>query len=302
MPRLRFAVVLFLITVMASASGPFRSVESFGPKVPLGRGTPNPYSVDRWTQVPLSDAEAIAFVARYDAFAASRMLHRVGESHVGTTPWFTDETTPNWGGYTADTGGAFLHRTNGVKSYFRASHASSGGPTGSWVGIGGWYDPPSNLLQTGLDMTTSPMQAWYELIPSSDPMPHYVLVYANEGDTMWGFIHWDASTNTWLVQIQNATSGQYYSARFTYQPDIRTSEWITEVKFNTGNVPSFTAVHYYNGYWYDENDLIQVIASGESTTVWREILVVPYPYTGCVYPNALYGSGETFDNRSTCVP
>lgn len=163
--------------------------------------------------------------------------------------------------------------------------------------MGGW-GVGRNLIQSGVDQKR--LQAFYEIVPDNPNLPH-LLFFVNAGDTMWGMILWDSSTNLWYVTIQDATLGRYWSSYVSFNPDLRTAEWITEV-VPTGSVPTFSSVHFSTGYWFDESGVQRVIGDPAATTVWKSILVSPY--SGCIYPTFLYGYsyGDTFDNRVQCVP
>jgi hypothetical protein len=98
----------------------------------------------------------------------------------------------------------------------------------SWVGVGGQFDP--TLIQVGTEHDAmngvANYTAWYELLPSS---PKYLNLNISPGDTITASIRlMDPVTNTWSIDIKDATRGQSFQTSVSYQSSMLTAEWIVE--------------------------------------------------------------------------
>lgn len=204
----------------------------------------------------------------------------------------TPTTSSIWGGYVTDVSGAFNFRMDGASGWFTAIHhnCTFGYPTvGSWAGIGGW-NGSGNLAQTGLDEVS--MRAFYEFYP---PNPATELFSVNQGDVMLAEVDWDAGTAKYMIFVEDTTTGVYFSSEFSYNPDLTTAEWITEVY--GGSVPAIGGIPFSSTYWYDQNNAAHTVSNG-AQTVWQMTLVDPNG--GCVVPTALSGDAAFTNNTPYC--
>lgn len=106
---------------------------------------------------------------------------------------------------------------------------------------------------------------------------------------MYSKVQWDAVTAKWLMIVQNQTTGQYWSDEFSFNPDLTTGEYITEVY--GGAVPPIGGIPFASVRWFDENGASHTVNDGV-VTAWQTTLVDSSG--GCVVP-----SGLTFDDTFT---
>jgi len=242
-------------------------------------------------EFPISDDYAKQFVLKKTGRAdvVARMIHRVPtpKGPPSNDHFTTDGSKDIWGGYMADQNGGFLHRALGVFADFNVSQTCNFfcPLVGTWVGIGGFGN--SNLAQTGVNQRN--MQAFYEMLPAGA-----VYLYGvNNSDAMYTYLAWDSATNNWYFQVQDLTTATYWSSEFSYSPDTRTAEWITEV--NGGSVPSMNPVNFTSARWIDETGNGHSIPDGV-ITAWR--ITLRDPNGGCVVPSYLSGTNDYFTNTA----
>lgn len=210
---------------------------------------------------PISDEYVRAYVLAHEGPAlAARMItryHPEQDPRPAPVSYFpTPRTEQIWGGYITDVSGAFVHRVNGASGYFTAiwDNCTFFCPTvGTWAGIGG-VNGSGHLAQTGLDNIA--MRAWYEFYP---PSPAQYLFSVNNGDSMYAKVQWDAGTALWMIYVSDLSTGVYYSSEFSYDPDLTTAEWITEV--TGGAVPAIGGIPFSSVRWYDENNYSRTVSN-----------------------------------------
>jgi hypothetical protein len=98
-----------------------------------------------------------------------------------------------------------------------------------WIGVGGQFD--QTLIQTGTEQDSIGGQvtyrAWYELLP------HAVLgissLNISPGDRITASISLvNPDTDTWSIEIHDATNGQFFLRNFIYISSALSAEWIVE--------------------------------------------------------------------------
>lgn len=139
-------------------------------------------------------------------------------------------TSGNWAGYWH----VGIGRYTEVSSHWTVPTASGCNGTftntSDWVGIDGYQDNNSNLIQTGTESTcpsgssTPTYDAWWEILPASET----VVCAVNAGDSMYAEVKY-VSGNTWKFTIKDLTTGTDCSpANQSYSGSGTSIEWIAE--------------------------------------------------------------------------
>src|SRR6185312_14939849 len=107
------------------------------------------------------------------------------------------------------------------------SAMSSAGVSATWVGIGGVNS--RDLIQAGTQEQASgtgqtEYSAWIETLPQAS---HNVPLRVSPGDSVSVSIT-EQSTNNWLIEFNNATTGQTYQQKLQYASSHSSAEWIEE--------------------------------------------------------------------------
>lgn len=136
------------------------------------------------------------------------------------------EQSSNWAGYTA-TGGTFT----AVSATWIVPNVSAGsGNTvaadATWVGIGGVNT--TDLIQAGTQAEVQGSQvvysAWWETLPQA---AQTVPLDIAAGDRVSVAIS-QQSAGTWQIVIRDATTGQSFQKKLTYNSSLSSAEWIEE--------------------------------------------------------------------------
>ncbi len=98
-----------------------------------------------------------------------------------------------------------------------------------WIGIGGFFNLDTTLIQTGTEQDSIGGQpfysAWYELLPQTS----ITIGPVSPGDQMIASIQLvNANTNTWQIFLQDQTSNQTFQSNFNYAASKLSAEWIVE--------------------------------------------------------------------------
>jgi Peptidase A4 family len=136
-------------------------------------------------------------------------------------------TSTNWSGV-ADTGGTYTS----VQGSWRvpAVSATSGpGFASDWVGIGGFFQGDTTLIQagTGEQMVNgkASYNAWTEILPKAEvPITGFTV---HPGDLMTVTIKKGAGKK-WTIIVKDATSGKTFTKHLRYASSLRSAEWIHE--------------------------------------------------------------------------
>jgi hypothetical protein len=101
--------------------------------------------------------------------------------------------------------------------------------SGAWVGIGGYGE--DILIQTGTEQEYVNDQvayyAWYELLP--DHLVRISNIHVQAGDTVTASISLiNENTNTWSIEIADATRGERFQRNFVYNSSRLSAEWVVE--------------------------------------------------------------------------
>jgi Peptidase A4 family len=134
----------------------------------------------------------------------------------------------NWSGY-ALTGGPFtsISGTFTVASPMPGPQCSD--QMAEWVGIDGFAN--SDLIQAGIDETAPcdgdavSIQAWWEILPGAEQP--ITSMNVSVGDVMEVIIT-NTSGHTWLITVDDQTTGVYWHNTFQYNAPLASAEWIVE--------------------------------------------------------------------------
>lgn len=146
---------------------------------------------------------------------------------ASTPPGIPDDqnTSHNWAGYAA-TNGTYT----AVTGTWSVPHFASDGSFGvdaTWVGIGGVHS--RDLIQAGTQQTVSGLgrtryEAWIELLPRSS---RAVPLTVHPGDSVTVSLS-EQTTDSWLIDFLNNTTGQTYQVTVPYQSSHSSVEWVEE--------------------------------------------------------------------------
>lgn len=170
-----------------------------------------------------------------------------GSGGAGTAPLpatpFGPGQSSNWAGYAAS-GGNFT-AVSGTWTVPQVAATSTAGADASWVGIGG--ERAHDLIQAGTQATVAGgwvrYAAWVELLPQA---AQAVLLVVGPGDRITVAIG-EQTVGTWLIIIQNQTTGQQYQVTETYASTHSSAEWIEEARSSGRRVvplDDFGTVHF----------------------------------------------------------
>ena len=154
------------------------------------------------------------------------------------TPFLRTLQTENlvsldWGGYGVSSNvlfpQPFVTSINGSWIVPAVSVSAVDTFSAAWIGIGGQTD--TTLLQCGSESDSINGQAeyglWYEMLPAdATNIPN---INVSPGDKITASITLtDSNTNTWLIELNDVTTGQGFSQNFVYNSSRLTAEWIIE--------------------------------------------------------------------------
>ena len=225
-------------------------------------------------------------------------------SGAGTPPQtqpfpFPDDqnTSHNWSGYAA-TGGTFSAVT-GTWTVPQFSADGSFGIDAAWVGIGGVRS--RDLIQAGTQQTVSgtgstQYEAWVELLPrASRPVPLNV----HAGDSVTVSIT-EQSTNQWLIEFTNNTTGQTYQQQQQYTSSHSSAEWVEEAPSGGrgGILPlsNFGTIQFSDSSAVKNGQTVTVAAAGA-----QPITMVSTNDQALAVPSPLGSDGQSFSVVRTDV-
>ncbi len=136
-------------------------------------------------------------------------------------------TDGNWAGYVLTSSNPDFQAICG--SWIVQTVSSSPyGNSAQWIGIGGVGN--SKLIQTGTASDAGSgdisYQAWYELLPNA---PVYLSLNVKPGNIMSASISDNTvNGNSWTIFIKDVTSGKSYTTTVSYNPCMKSAEWIEE--------------------------------------------------------------------------
>jgi len=208
-------------------------------------------------------------------------------------------TSHNWSGY-ASTGGTYT-QVSGTWSVPQFNPDNRGGIDAAWVGIGGVRS--RDLIQAGTQQTVSgaghtQYQAWIEMLPrASRPVPLQV----HGGDSVTVDIS-EQSSNSWLIQFTNNTTGQTYSTTQQYASSHSSAEWVEEAPSGGrggGVLPldDFGSVQFSNGSTTRNGQPLSIQAAGA-----RAITMVGEGNRQLAIPSELGADGASFTVSRTDAP
>jgi hypothetical protein len=160
-------------------------------------------------------------------------------------------TSTNWSGYAVQnfvTGQTYTAATGKwVIPTVQAVSGFSSVYSSSWVGIGGDCENAQcsvvdqTLIQLGTEGDVingrATYDAWYEVLPQAETKTSLVV---HPGDTIVASLKVTAqsgSSQTWLLQMNDQTTGKGFSKTLTYASSLLSAEWIQEAPFSGSILP-----------------------------------------------------------------
>jgi peptidase A4-like protein len=208
----------------------------------------------------------------------------------------SQDTSHNWSGYAA-TGGTYTS----VSGTWSVPQFSSDGPAGvdaAWVGIGGVRS--RDLIQAGTQQTVSGTgstryEAWIEMLPRSS---RAVPLVVHAGDSVTVTIS-EQSTDQWLIQFVNNTTGQTYNTTQQYTSSHSSAEWVEEAPSGgRGNrvlpLDNFGTVQFSAGSAIKNGQTVTIAAAGA-----RAITMVGNSEQPLAVPSTLGDDGASFSVART---
>jgi hypothetical protein len=208
-------------------------------------------------------------------------------------------TSHNWSGYAA-TGGTYT-QVSGTWTVPQFNADNPGGIDAAWVGIGGVRS--RDLIQAGTQQTVSgggrtQYEAWIEVLPrASRPVPLQV----HGGDSVTVDIA-EQSSDQWLIEFTNNTTGQTYNTIQPYTSSHSSAEWVEEAPSGGrggGVLPldNFGSVPFSNGSTTRNGQSMSIQAAGA-----RAITMIGNGNQQLAVPSALGADGASFTVSRTDAP
>lgn len=223
----------------------------------------------------------------------------------GTAPAPTDPTgstnatdpsvSSNWSGYAA-TGGT-VTAVSGTWTVPEISATSTASADATWVGIGGVTS--HDLIQAGTQATVSGgrvlYSAWVEMLPATS---RSVPLTVNPGDTVSVSIA-QQDDGTWLIAMQNQTTGQNYQVTETYTSTRSSAEWIEEAPSAGQQVvalDNFGTVQFQASSAVMDGQQVTITGAGGTA-----ITMINRTGQALATPSALGADGASFSVQRTAV-
>jgi hypothetical protein len=158
----------------------------------------------------------------------------------------------DWAGYVVSSGllaqQPLVTAVNGSWVVPRVEVSVDDAFSAAWIGIGGQSE--ETLIQCGTEHDSRGGQAfysvWYEMLPDNSITVDQMTV--SPGDVITASISLvESSTNDWLLQIEDTTTGQRFSQVFAYNSSRLTAEWVVErptVNNKLSNLADFSSVTF----------------------------------------------------------
>jgi hypothetical protein len=208
-------------------------------------------------------------------------------------------TSHNWSGYAA-TGGHYTAVT-GTWTVPEFSPDGSFGIDAAWVGIGGVRS--RDLIQAGTNQTVSgngrtQYEAWIETLPRAS---RSISLSVHPGDSVTVSIN-EQTTNNWLIDFKNNTTGQTYQETVAYTSSHSSAEWVEEAPSAGGRggvlpLSNFGAVDFSNGSAVKDGETVTIAGANA-----RPITMVSSANQALAIPTTLGEDGSSFTVARTDAP
>jgi hypothetical protein len=219
---------------------------------------------------------------------------------VPSVPGIPDNqnTSHNWSGYAA-TGGSYT-AVSGTWTVPAFSPDGTFGIDAAWVGIGGVHS--RDLIQAGTEQTVSgagrtQYEAWIETLPQAS---RTVALSVHPGDSVSVSIA-EQTTNNWLIQFQNNTTGQSYQETVAYTSSHSSAEWVEEAPSagRGGVLPlsNFGSIDFTNGTAVKDGQTVTIASAGA-----RPVTMINANAQALAVPGKLNDDGASFSVARTNTP
>ncbi|WP_084272363.1 G1 family glutamic endopeptidase [Picrophilus oshimae] len=161
----------------------------------------------------------------------------------------------NWAGYVVATGfGSPKPEVTGVSGSWIVQNVNTSCSctySAQWVGIGGFFNGDSSLIQAG---TTSQydcgasFSAWYEILPAAET-PINMTVYP--GNIINVHIFLAKSPDLWYIYLNDTSENERFFKEVYYNSSMLSAEWIEERPEINGQLSCLSdfGTAYYGGYY-----------------------------------------------------
>ncbi len=194
----------------------------------------------------------------------------------------------NWSGYAAS--GNFSAVT-GTWTIPQAQSNGSGSSGATWVGIGGLDS--RDLIQAGTEETVTRSggiryDAWIETLPRA---AHQIQFAVKPGDSVTVSLT-EQSTDQWLIEFKNNTTGQTYQSNVQYQSSNSSAEWIEEAP-SAGRrllpIDNFGTIQFSGGTAVENGKTVSIADAGA-----HSITMTGRGGNSLVTPSGLTPDGQGF--------
>ncbi len=220
-----------------------------------------------------------------------------GNPGATTTPADGSNASENWAGYAA-TGGTFTS-VSGSWIVPTVTASASRAADATWVGIGGINS--TDLIQAGTEAIVEngdiTYAAWVETLPQASKE---VPLTVHPGDKVSVSLE-QQSTGTWLIVIQDVTSGESYKKAVSYQSSLSSAEWIEEAPTSGGRflmpIDEFGSITFSNATATENGQTRTLAKTG------AQPITMQYTRTQALVTTSSVGSdGASFTVTRTDVP
>jgi hypothetical protein len=203
----------------------------------------------------------------------------------------------NWAGYAATAGGY-----TAVSATWRLTELalSSPGTDATWIGIGGVRS--HDLIQAGTDRTAinggkPTLEAWVELLP----LPSRTVPLALKPGDMIQVSITQQGPESWLIALNNLTSGQSYQVTERYASSLTSVEWVQEAP-SAGRgrqlpLDNFGTITFSEASAVQDDATVTIAQSGA-----HAITMITPGGLHLVEPSPLGIDGSSFSVRRTAIP
>jgi hypothetical protein len=203
-------------------------------------------------------------------------------------------TSGNWAGYVAASGKNPSEVVTAVYGSWIVQTVSSSlalKVSSQWIGIGGFFQGDTTLIQTGTESNshsgTTTYSVWWEALPAaktaiSEPVSPGDVVQAS----VTCVIRCTATTQLWTITITDVTKGWTFTKTIDYSSKLKSAEWIEErpaacVKSvcKVGTLADFGTASYGQDY-------TQVTNTGSATIAGATLPIGLLPFTEITMQNS----------------
>jgi Peptidase A4 family len=211
------------------------------------------------------------------------------------------DTSHNWSGYAATSGGRTYSGVTGTWTVPEPSATGAPGVGATWVGIGGVNS--RDLIQAGTQDAASgtgstQYQAWIEMLPQASQQ---VPLAVKPGDSVTVAIDKQGSAkNLWQISFKNNTTGQTFQKSVSYASSQSSAEWVEEAPSGPGGIlplDNFGSVAFSDASATQAGQTVSLTQAGA-----QPISLLGANGQTLAVPSAIGGDGASFTVARTQAP